>query len=92
MPIPKTDTNIETHPFQTECCGRGGWAPTVVTLRAYEVYSHVYGPQEALVTGSCRGGFGIGELEAFLYAYSFPRSEWRRRVDEALAGFKAGRR
>lgn len=57
-----------------------------VVLRAYEVYCHVWGEQSAMVTGCCRGGFGIGELMAFLYARSFPKEEWRRRVDEAIEG------
>lgn len=84
--------SIETHPLQTECCHRGGCAPSVVTLRAYEVYAHVFGRQEALIKDGCRGGFGIGELVAFLYAYPFPRAEWRDRVDEALRGFRLGAR
>jgi hypothetical protein len=58
--------------------------PKVVTLRAYEVYEAVYGPQPAIIEGSCRGGFGIGEIVAFLYARSFPKDEWRRRVADAL--------
>lgn len=83
---------IDTHPIQTECCHRGGAAPTVVTLRAYEVYALVYGPQDALITDGCRGGFGIGELVAFLYAYPFPKSEWPQRVDEALTGMRLGQK
>ena len=59
-----------------------------VTLAAYEVYSHIYGPQEAIITGNCRGGFSVGELIAFLYAKSFPKNEWRQRVDEAFAGME----
>lgn len=59
-----------------------------MTLRAYEVYCHVYSPQEALVTGECRGGFSSGELVAFLYAHSFPKPEWRARVDEAFRGME----
>jgi len=55
-------------------------------MAAYEVYCELYGAQEALVTGGCRGGMSQGELIAFLYARSFPRSEWRRRVDEAFRG------
>jgi hypothetical protein len=62
-----------------------------ITLRAYEVYCHMYGEQKALVTGFCRGGFSIGELIAFLYAHSFPKEEWRSRVDEAFAGIKRAR-
>lgn len=76
----------EFHPIQThELTRRGaGFMPVSVTLRAYEVYRHLYGEQEALVTGGCRGGFGAGELTAFLYARSFPKEEWRQRFDEAL--------
>jgi hypothetical protein len=55
-------------------------------MAAYEVYTHVCGSQEAMVTGNCRGGFSAGELIAFLYARSFPKAEWRARVDEALHG------
>lgn len=79
---------VETHPVQR---GFGlardrAVCPTVVTLRAYEVYSYVHGRQDAMVTGDCRGGFGVGELIAFLYARSFPKEEWANRVDEALTG------
>lgn len=86
------DDTIETHPVQTSCCHRGGVAPQSVTLRAYEVYTHVYGAQEAMITGSCRGGFSQGELIAFLYAHSFPKDEWRTRVDEAFKGMAWDRR
>jgi hypothetical protein len=58
--------------------------PSVVTLRAYEVYKHLWHEQEALITGECRGGFGVGELVALLYARSFPKGEWRDRFDEAI--------
>ena len=78
---------ILTHPVQTpNAGGRQGRSPQVVTMRAYEVYCAVYRPQEAMVTGECRGGFSTGELIAFLYARSFPRSEWSMRVDEAFTG------
>ena len=61
------------------------FAPTIpasVALRAYEVYVHVHGEQEALVTGNCRGGFSADELISFLYARSFPKDEWKSRVLE----------
>jgi hypothetical protein len=85
-----TNATAETpvHPVQTARTREQGYAPQVVTMRAYEVYSHVYSPQEALVTGGCRGGFSTGELIAFLYAYPFPKNEWRARVDEAFRGMK----
>jgi hypothetical protein len=79
------------HPVQTECCHRGGRCPQVVTTAAYEVYRHVYGAQPTMVEGECRGGFGVGELIAFLYARSFPKAEWRARVEEALRGLRLGR-
>lgn len=59
--------------------------PDAVHMAAYEVYCHCYGAQPALIEGWCRGGFGMGELIAFLYARAFPRSEWRDRVREAFA-------
>ena len=78
---------VATHPVQNHQHRRGpARAPTSVTLAAYEVYCHVYAPQPAMVTGECRGGFSTGELIAFLYARSFPKAEWRARVDEAFKG------
>jgi hypothetical protein len=77
---------IATHPVQTRLHRGQAKCPQTVTMRAYEVYSKVYGPQEALITGGCRGGFSTGELIAFLYAHSFPKEEWSKRVDEAFRG------
>lgn len=71
------------HPVQT-VDRKGGKLTSAVTLRAYEVYKAVYGAQEAMITGGCRGGFSTGELIAFLYARSFPKDEWRARVDEVF--------
>lgn len=82
-------SEIETHPVQVTRDPHGLAAcPKVVTMAAYEVYCEVFSPQEAMVTGWCRGGFSSGELIALLYARSFPRSEWRKRVDEAFRGMK----
>lgn len=85
-----TETDaVKTHPIQ--CHYRHGMsckARIEVTLRAYEVYCKVFGPQPALVTDGCRGGFGIGELIAFLYAHSFPENEWSARFREALKGLE----
>jgi hypothetical protein len=79
---------IPTHPVQTpwRSTSAQAVAPTAVTMRAYEVYCHVFAPQEAMVTGECRGGFSAGELIAFLYAHSFPKEEWQTRVAEAFKG------
>ncbi len=79
--------DINVHPVQSRE-NRHAQVPAVVTLRAYEVYCELFGRQEAMVTGSCRGGFAVGELIAFSYARSFPRPEWKERVDEALRGMK----
>lgn len=81
-------TDVPVHPVQTHHSGRNAVCPQVVTMRAYEVYCHVNRPQEALVTGDCRGGFSTGELIAFLYARSFPKAEWSQRFDEAVRGMK----
>ena len=62
--------------------------PEPVYMAAYEVYSHVWAPQQAMIEGHCRGGFGMEELVAFLYARAFPRNEWRQRFDEAAKGMK----
>lgn len=83
--MPNNPTKVETHPVQTRGT-RGGRCPKVVTMRAYEAYCEVFRPQEALVTGDCRGGFGTNELIAFLYARTFPRSEWDERFHEAMRG------
>jgi hypothetical protein len=83
-------SDIATHPVQTTRVRpyEKAEAPQVVTLRAYEVYRELHGPQEAMVTGGCRGGFGAGELIAYLYAHTFPKEQWRARLDEALRGMK----
>lgn len=80
---------VETHPVQRSNTPSRfvGRVPIVVTAMAYEVYAHVFSPQPALAAGD-RGGFGVSELIAFLYARNFPRSEWRQRVDEALNGME----
>lgn len=80
---------IPVHPVQNHRRPHESFAcPVTVTMRAYEVYCALYGAQPAMVTGGCRGGFGEGELIAFLYARSFPKEEWRRRVDEAFTGMR----
>lgn len=77
---------IPVHPVQNKAHSRRPVCPQAVTMAAYEVYCELYSPQEAMVTGECRGGFGVNELIAFLYAKSFPRSEWKKRVEEAFYG------
>ena len=53
--------------------------------RAYEVYIHLYGKSQSLERMNERGGLSVGEVMAFLYAHSYPQSEWRERSHE---GFK----
>lgn len=81
---------VKMFPIQSKTITRGKQAQVAepIYMRAYEVYSHVYGPQKALIENGCRGGFGLGELTAFLWAYPFPKSEWRERVDKAFEGIK----
>lgn len=83
--------DIPLHPVQRakEPQHVQAFEPQSVTLRAYEVYSHLYGEQRAMVEGPCRGGFGASEIIAFLYARSFPKEQWRDRVDEAFKGMVA---
>ncbi len=76
------------HPVQRNHQRGSAKITSAVTMAAYEVYCHVFAPQEALITEGCRGGFGTGELVAFLYARSFPKSEWKTRVDEAFHGME----
>lgn len=78
---------IETHPIQIprQHSRRHPVAPAVVTRRAYEVYHYLY-PDQTLERLNERGGFGVGELVGFLYAYSFPKEEWDKRVQEAFSG------
>jgi hypothetical protein len=79
--------DVPVHPVQTKApIHQSARCPQVVTMLAYEVYCELYGKQEAMVTGHCRGGFSAGELIAFLYAHSFPKDEWRQRVQEAFHG------
>jgi hypothetical protein len=66
---------IEVHPVQTRNPQGSGLCPKVATMRAYEVYCEVFRPQEALIMGGCRGGFGTEELIALLYAHTFPKIE-----------------
>ena len=83
---------MKLHPIQV--ITRAHTRPSVntkVTERAYEVYCHLYGSQPAMMDlkgHGCRGGFGATEIIAFLYAHSFPQTEWRDRADEALAGMQ----
>ncbi len=80
---------MKTHPVQRNLNRRdAARIRTEVTLSAYEVYSHVYAPQKALIEGGCRGGFSKGELIAFLYAKAFPKEEWNDRVQEAFEGME----
>lgn len=75
-------------PIQTKQGVSNGLVPEAVYMAAYEVYCELYRPQPAMVTGGCRGGFGIGELTAFLYARAFPRNEWAKRANEAFEGMR----
>ena len=88
-PVSETTENKmdNTRPIQAHTRNRKqATIADCIHMAAYEVYCEVHGPQEALITGWCRGGFGIQELVAFLYAKPFPKNEWRSRVNEAFKG------
>jgi hypothetical protein len=75
------------HPVQISDLGRRPQLPVEVTMAAYEVYSHIHGPQPAMVDlegRNCRGGFSVGEIIAYLYARSFSRDQWEARAEEAF--------
>lgn len=76
----------EFHPIQTHEYSRPARKrhvmPEEVTRRAYEVYCELW--HVDLAGRDCRGGFGVGELIALLYARTFPKTEWRQRFDEAI--------
>lgn len=55
--------------------------PWSMHLRAYNEYCKRYGPQQALIEGWCRGGFGDGELDMFIPG-------WREEVS-VMAQLKA---
>lgn len=40
--------------------------PWEMHLRAYDAYCIEYRPQQALIEGGCRGGFGVSELDRFI--------------------------
>lgn len=49
--------------------------PWSMHLEAYNVYCKLYRPQEALIQGGCRGGFGTNELDDMTPG-------WRERLAE----------
>jgi hypothetical protein len=81
------ELNVPSHPVQVQrIIHQSARCTKTVTLRAYEVYCEIFRPQDALVTGNCRGGFGVGELIALLYAHTFLKAEWNAKFHEALKG------
>jgi hypothetical protein len=83
-------SEVKTHPVQLTPPKTAPRVPVAISLRAYEVYKELHGEQEAIITGNCRGGFGVGELLVFLYVRSFPKEEWRQREQEAIQGLNVG--
>ncbi|WP_043793497.1 hypothetical protein [Solidesulfovibrio fructosivorans] len=78
---------MDFYPVQTRDLERKSWSlPEGVIKKVYEVYCHLYGPQEAMMDleKGCRGGFHVMEVVAFLYAASFPKELWREKSDEAF--------
>lgn len=46
--------------------GYEGGIPWKMHLRAYDAYCSKWSPQQALIEGGCRGGFGVNELDEFI--------------------------
>ncbi len=65
--------------------GAHGRLPETVARMAFEVYHHLW-PNQSFERLHERGGFGVGEVVAMLYAHNFPRKEWRDRFDEGIRG------
>jgi hypothetical protein len=87
-----TDSTSGFAPAQIGRSGASGKIPWAVHLMAYEVYSEIFGKQDALVDRvgrNCRGGFGIAELIGFLYARNFPRDQWDKKFHEAIDGLES---
>lgn len=73
--------------------GYSAGIPWAMHLRAYDAYCKLYGKQQALIEGHCRGGFGVNELDMFipgwreelseLHRLRADRDEWQRRAAEA---------
>jgi len=60
-------------PFQAEPYHHGGYITFVAHLRAYAIYSAIYGNQQTAERLAERGGFGQEELDFF-----YP--EWRNHI------------
>jgi hypothetical protein len=87
----RMDEKVEAKLAPAQIGRNGAVIPWAVHMAAYEVYCEVFRPQQALIEDRCRGGFGTVELLAFLYARSFPKSEWRQRTDEVFKQTKLER-
>lgn len=79
---------MTTHPVQTHYVRDGGRVSEHVTKLAYEVYVTQGGAGQSLERLNERGGFGVGELIAFLYARNFPKEQWNARCREAFHEMK----
>ena len=77
-------TEISTVRVGPSIHGSAGHVREEVARRAYDVYGSVH--HQSFETLHERGGFSAGELIAYLYAHSFPRNEWGKRVREAFHG------
>jgi hypothetical protein len=58
--------------------GYAAGIPWSMHLRAYDAYCKKYRPQQALIEGNCRGGFGDTELDEFIPGWREELSELRQ--------------
>lgn len=58
--------------------GYAAGIPWSMHLKAYDAYCKKHGPQQALIEGGCRGGFGDTELDMFIPGWRDELSELSR--------------
>lgn len=68
--------------------GYSAGIPWSMHLRAYDAYCKEYSPQQALIEGGCRGGFGVRELDMFIPGWRDELSEMTR-LKAALSAHEA---
>ena len=68
--------------------GYSAGIPWAMHLRAYDAYCNLYGEQQSLIEGRCRGGFGTSELDKFIPGWREELSQITQ-LTAALASEKA---
>ena len=64
--------------------GYSAGIPWSMHLRAYDSYCKLYGKQQAMIEGNCRGGFGTEELDVFIPGWRDELSQMKRLQDALI--------